>query len=63
MLQKITSTMDLGVTFDSKLKFSEQYIAVVNQGFIRVNYLLKCFHSPDRNLYIALFNTFVRPVL
>ena len=30
LLQKITSTMDLGVTFDSKLKFSEQCIAVVN---------------------------------
>ena len=63
MLQKVTSTKDLGVTFDYKLKFSEQCNAVVNQDFIRVNLLLKCFHSRDRNLQIGLFNTFVRPVL
>ena len=63
VLQKVTSTKDLGVTFDSKLKFSEQYNAVVNQGFIRVNLLLKCFHSCDRNLQIGLYNTFVQPVL
>ena len=63
MLQKVTFTKDLSVTFDSKLKFSEQCNAVVNQGFIRVNLLLKCFHSRDRNQPIGLFNTFIRPVL
>ena len=36
---------------------------VVNQGFIRVIFLLKCFHSRDRKLQIDLFNTFVRSVL
>ena len=63
MLQKVTSTKNLGVTFNSKLKFSEQCNAVVNQGFIRVNLLLKRFHSRDRNLQIGLLNTFVRPIL
>ena len=63
MLQKVTSTKDLGVTFDSKLKFFEQCNAVVNQSSSRVNLLLKWFHSRDRNLQIGLFNTFVRPVL
>ena len=63
VLQKVTSTKDLGVTFDSKLKFSEQCNAVVNQGFIRVNLLLKFFHFRDWNLQIGLFITFVRPVL
>ena len=59
VLQKVTSTKHLGVTFDSKLKFSEQCNAVVNQSFIRVNLLLKCFHSRDRNLIIGLFNAFI----
>ena len=63
VLQKVTSTKDLGVTLDSKLKFSEQCNAVVNQGFIRANLLLKCFYSRDRNQQIDLFNIFVRPVL
>ena len=63
VLQKVTSTKNLGVTFNSKLKFSEQCNAVVNQGFIRVNLLLKRFHSRGRNLQIGLLNTFVRPIL
>ena len=63
MLQKVTSTKDLGVTLDSKLKFSEQRNAAVNQGFIHVNFLLQCFNSCDRKLQIGLFNTFVRLIL
>ena len=49
--------------FDSKLQFSEQCNAVVNQGFIRANLLLKYFHSRARNLKLGLFNTFVSSVL
>ena len=30
MLQKVTFTKDIGVTFNFKLTFSEQYNAVVN---------------------------------
>ena len=59
LLIHFTSTKDLGVTFDSKLKFFEQCNAAVNQGFINANMLLKCFHFFDWNLQISLLNTFV----
>ena len=59
VLQKDTSTKDLEVTFNSKLKFSEQCNAVVNQGFLCVNFLLKCLLSHNRNLQIGFLNTFV----
>jgi ribonucleases P/MRP protein subunit RPP40 len=62
-LQKSVSTKDLGVVFDSKLSFSEQCHTVANKGFTRVNMLLRCFHSRDRDLQIRLFNAFVRPIL
>ena len=57
------STKDLGVVFDYKLTFCEQYHNVANEGFARVNTHLRCFHSRDRNIQIKLFNTFVRPIL
>jgi hypothetical protein len=63
LLEKVTSTKDLGVIFDSKLMFSEHCNSVVSKGFARVSMLLKCFYSRDRNFQIKLFNTFVRPVL
>ncbi len=62
-LQKVLSTKDLGIIFDSKLTFSEHCNAVSNKGFRRANMLLRCFHSRDRVLQINLFNTFVRPIL
>jgi len=62
-LQKVTSTRDLGVVFDSKLSFSEHCHKISNKGFSRVNMLLRCFHSRDRELQIRLFNAFVRPIL
>ena len=61
--QKVTSTTDFDIIFDTKLKFSEQCNYVVNQSFSCVNILLKCFHSRDRNKQIKLFNTLVRPIL
>ena len=48
------STKDLGVVFDFKLTFSEQCQKVANEGFARVNTLLRSFHSRDRNKQIKL---------
>ena len=62
-LQKVTSTKDLGVVFDSKLSFSEHCHTIANKGFSRVNMLLRCFRSRDRELQIRLFNAFVRPIV
>ena len=57
------STKDLGVVFDHKLTFSEQCHNVAKKDFARVNTLLRCFYSRDRNIQFKLFNTFVRSIL
>ena len=62
LLQKVVSTKDLGIIFDSKLSFSDHCPAIASKGFARVN-LLRSFHSRDRDLQIKLFNCYVRPSL
>ena len=62
-LSSVDSINDLGILFDSKHTFSSHCHKVAAKGFARVNMLLKCFYSNDRNLQCKLFSTFVRPIL
>ena len=63
LLQKVVSTKDLDIKFDSKLSFSDHCHIVASKGFARVNLLLRSFHSRDRHLQIKLFNCYVCPIL
>ena len=58
VLQKVLSTKDLGIIFDSKMAFSERCHALANEGFSRLYLLLRRFQSRERELQIKLFNFF-----
>jgi len=62
-LSWVTSTRDLGVTFDSDLSFTQHVNTIVSTASIRANLLHRCFVSGDRNLLLKAFIVFVRPVL
>ena len=63
LLQKVVSTKDFCIIFDSKLSLSDHCHAVASKGFARVNLLLCSFHSRDRDLHIKLFHCYIRPIL
>ena len=41
---------DLGVIFDERMTFSDHFHAIVKKAYARVNLILRCFCTRDRNI-------------
>jgi hypothetical protein len=57
------TVVDLGVTVDSELKFSEHIHNMVRKALTRSYLLRKCFLSRDRTTLVKAFVVYVRPIL
>jgi len=62
-LQWSVATKDLGVTMDNQLVFDQHVANIVHTASSRVNLILKCFLSRDREILGKAFVTYVRPIL
>jgi len=62
-LQCVEHVSDLGVTIDSKLKFSTHVANICCKAHRRANLILRCFMSRDISSLITAFNVYVRPIL
>jgi hypothetical protein len=54
---------DLGVTVDSRLRFTMHINQIVARAFVRANLLYKCFTSRDTATLVHAFIVYVRPLL
>ena len=55
-----TETSDLGVIFDSKLRFDKHIASIVNKAHARAALIRRCFRSKDFILLFHAFTVFVR---
>ena len=54
---------DLGIKFQSSLKFDSQISTVVNKANSLIGLIKQTFSFMDKDLFIRLYNTLVRPHL
>ena len=59
----VKNVVDLGVTIDSRLKFSTHINGIAAKAHRRANLIIRCFMSRDLTSLIRAFTTYVRPVL
>ena len=62
-IEKVQSEKDLGVTFDSKLNFTEHISSKVKKANQIVGLIFKTFTFMDREMFLNLFKSLVRPHL
>ena len=44
---------DFGVLVDSKFTFKAHINNIIHNAFIKINLILKCFHSRDQSTYVC----------
>ena len=62
-VEKISSEKDLGVTFDSSLRFGEHINSKVNKANRNVGLIFRTFTFMDKEMFLNLFKSVVRPHL
>ena len=62
-LKKISSEKDLGVIFDSSLRFGEHINSKVNKANRNVGLIFRTFTFMDKEMFLNLFKSVVRPHL
>ena len=62
-ISSVMEEKDLGVTFDEKLKFSQQVGKVVATANRKLGMIRRTFSSFDRDALLHLYKTLIRPVL
>ena len=63
LLPSVDQVTDLGITLDSKLRFSIHINKIVKKSITRANLILKCFYSRDTSTLIKAFKVYVRPII
>ena len=59
----VSQVSDLGVTVDTRLKFSTHVSNICVKAHRKDNLILRCFESRNISSLTAAFKTYVRPVL
>ena len=62
-LNVLDNVSDLGVTIDSRLRFSDHIAKISSKAHRRANLIHRCFTSRHRDLLVKAFVTYVRPIL
>ena len=62
-VEKISSENDLGVIFDSSLRFGERINSKVNKANRNVGLIFRTFTFMDKEMFLNLFKSVVRPHL
>ena len=61
---QVKNVVDLGVTIDSKLKFSTHINGIAaKKAHKRANLIIRCFMSRDLTSLVRAFTIYVRPIL
>ena len=63
VLPDVDHVTDLGIIFDSRLRFNNQYSNIVAKAHRRAALILRCFKSRDPFLLFKAFKTYVIPIL
>ena len=63
MKWNVVQVSDLGVTVDSRLKFSAHISNICCKAHKRANLSIRCFHSKNVSSLITAFKVYVRPIL
>ena len=59
VLNTVDKVRDLGIYFDSKLKFAEHINLMVAKAHRRANQILRCFLSRHNEILVKAFVTYV----
>ena len=59
----VDKVIDLGVTMDRNLKFSDHVSKICCKSNSRANLILKCFYSKDTSSLLSAYKTYVRPIV
>ena len=59
----VDNVVDLSVTIDNKLKFSDHINRIVCKAHKRANLIIRCFMSRDLSTLVRAFKVYVRPVV
>ena len=62
-IAECTDEKDLGVTFDENLTFDKHINQIVSKANQMTGMIKRTFMEPDKETFITLFKTFVRPHL
>ena len=62
-IQNTTQERDLGVVFDNELKFNEHIALKVKKANQAVGMIKNTFSCFDKNIFLPLYKSFVRPHL
>ena len=62
-ITKTTTTIDLGVRFESSLKFNSHINGIVNRAHQRANLIMRSFLSKNITNLIRAHKTYIRPLL
>lgn len=59
----VESQVDLGITMNSELKWSDHITTIVKRANSICYLLQKAFQHPDKKLFLKLYTTYIRPYL
>ena len=62
-LSEVESEKDLGIMFDSEMKFQAHIIDVCNRGYQRIAVIRRTFTYMDKDMFLLLYKSIIRPVL
>ena len=62
-LSEVESEKDLGIMFDSEMKFQAHINDVCNRGYQRIAVIRRTFTYMDKDMFLLLYKSLIRPVL
>ena len=62
-LSEVESEKDLGIMFDSEMKFQAHINNVCNRGYQRIAVIRRTFTYMDKDMLLLLYKSLIRPVL
>ena len=62
-LSEVESEKDLGIMFDSEMKLQAHINEVCNRGYQRIAVIRRNFTYIDKDMFLLLYKSIVRPVL
>ena len=62
-LSEVESEKDLGIMFDSEMKFQAHINNVCNRGYQRIAIIRRIFTYMDKDMFLLLYKSLIRPFL
>jgi len=62
-IQHVTEEKDLGVTFQSDLKFDKHIVKCVNKANRKIGIIRRTFACLGKNMFLTLYKSMIRPYM